>query len=90
MLEKLNVNGQGCCELCCIFKGWHRDWTYSLFHVKNKCGLVLRKQYHFYPSYFFSNDSTFPAVTLCYAHALQVEESRKHFTDYERGYHNNG
>lgn len=42
MIECVNGNGQGCCDICLHIKGWHREWSSSLYYVRNKHGLYLR------------------------------------------------
>ena len=44
MIECVNGNGQGCCDICLHIKGWHREWSSSLYYVRNKNGLYLRKK----------------------------------------------
>lgn len=43
MIECVNGNGQGCCDICLHIKGWHREWSSSLYYVRNKHGLYLRR-----------------------------------------------
>jgi len=83
MIECVNGNGQGCCDICQHIKGWHREWSSALFYVRNKNGLYLRKKDRYGDS--FSNDDELPKAAFCYKHAKDVEEQRMKQTDWERG-----
>lgn len=82
MIEKLQGEGQGCCEICLITNGWHRHWTFELYHIKNAGGLVLRHDNIGGTS--FSKNEEWKPVALCYKHALIVEDSRKFGSDYTK------
>lgn len=73
MIEKVSENGygQGCCDLCTILKGFHREWSSSLYYIKNENGVYLRLVSG---CSMFSNDSHFPKVALCYRHALECND----------------
>lgn len=79
MIECVNGNGQGCCLICVHLKGWHREWSSSLYYVKNKNGLYLRR---FASGDSFSDDDAYPKAAFCYRHALMVEDTRKTQTDW--------
>ncbi len=83
MIECVNGNGQGCCDICLHIKGWHREWSSSLYYVRNKKGLYLRKKDGYGDS--FSNDDELPKAAFCYEHAKEVEEQRMKQTDWEWG-----
>lgn len=82
MIECVNGNGQGCCDICLHIKGWHREWSSSLYYVRNKHGLYLRVNGSGYGD-IFSTDEDLPKAVLCYEHAKEVEEQRMHQTDWE-------
>lgn len=83
MLERLSGDGQSVCCMCNIEKGFHREWTTSIFHVINTKGMPLRFYGDSpYSHTVFSNDDSKKCVTLCYKHALMVEDHRKNLTDY--------
>ena len=82
MIECVNGNGQGCCDICLHIMGWHRHWSSSLYYVRNKHGLYLRRNDGYGDS--FSDDCEQRKVAFCYKHAKEVEEQRMHQTDWER------
>lgn len=81
MIECVNGNGQGCCDICLHIMGWHRYWSSSLYYVRNKNGLYLRRNDGY--GDVFSTDNDLPKVAFCHQHAKQVEEQRMHQTDWE-------
>lgn len=83
MIECVNGNGQGCCDICMHIKGWHRVWSSSLYYVRNKNGLYLRKIDGFGDC--FSIYEELPKAVFCHMHAQQVEKQRIKQTDWERG-----
>lgn len=83
MIECVNGNGQGCCDIRLHIKGWHREWSSSLYYVRNKNGLYLRKKVGY--GDIFSNDDKLPEAAFCYKHAKKVEEQRMEQTDWEWG-----
>ena len=82
MIERLQGEGQGCCEVCKITKGFHREWTTSLYHVKNAKGLILRRDDWGNTS--FSNNEEWKPIALCYKHAFMTDDCRKSGTDYTK------
>ena len=82
MIECVNGNGQGCCDICLHIKGWHREWSSSLYYVRNKNGLYLRI---FGEGDRFSTNKERAKAAFCYHHAKEVEEQRMHQTDWEWG-----
>ena len=82
MIECVNGNGQGCCAICLHIMGWHREWSTSLYYVKNKHGLYLRVNGSGYGD-IFSTDSDLPKAAFCHEHAKEVEEQRMQQTDWE-------
>ena len=82
MIECVNGNGQGCCAICLHIKGWHREWSSSLYYVRNKNGLYLRI---FGEGDRFSTNKERAKAAFCYHHAKEVEEQRMHQTDWEWG-----
>ena len=82
MIECVNGNGQGCCDICLRIKGWHREWSSSLYYVRNKHGLYLRI---FGEGDRFSTNKERAKAAFCYHHAKEVEEQRMHQTDWEWG-----
>ena len=83
MLECVNGNGQGCCDICLHIMGWHREWSSSLYYVRNKNGLYLRRRAGYGDT--FSANEELPKAAFCYEHAKEVEEQRMHQTDWEWG-----
>lgn len=83
MIECVNGNGQGCCDICLHVKGWHREWSSSLYYVRNKNGLYLRKKAGY--GDIFSNDDRLPKAVFCFLHATEVEGQRMLQTDWEEG-----
>lgn len=81
MIECVNGNGQGCCAICLHIMGWHRHWSSSLYYVRNKHGLYLRRNDGY--GDVFSTDNDLPKAAFCHVHAKQVEEQRMHQTDWE-------
>lgn len=81
MLECVNGNGHGACDLCLLVKGWSREWSTFLYYVKNNKGLYLRR---FHDRCVFDSDTKLPKVAFCYKHALMIEEERKHLTDWNK------
>lgn len=83
MIECVNGNGQGCCDICLHTIGWHRYWSSSLYYVKNKNGLYLR----FKNGYgdIFSTDDKLHKAGFCRRHAEEVEKHRMNQTDWEWG-----
>lgn len=81
MIECVNGEGQGCCEICLHIMGWHRHWSSSLYYVRNKHGLYLRVNDGY--GDVFSTDNDLPKAAFCHVHAKQVEEQRMHQTDWE-------
>lgn len=81
MIECVNGNGQGCCDICLHIKGWHREWSSDLYYVRNKNGLYLRHKGGYGDS--FSSDNEFAKAAFCYKHAKEVEEQRMKQTDWE-------
>lgn len=81
MIECVNGNGQGCCDICLHVKGWHREWSSSLYYVRNKNGIYLRKKGRY--GDIFSNDEALPKAAFCYEHAKEVEEQRMQQTDWD-------
>lgn len=81
MIECVNGEGQGCCAICLHIKGWHREWSSSLYYVRNKHGLYLRVNDGY--GDVFSTDNDLPKVAFCHEHAKEVEEQRMHQTDWE-------
>ena len=82
MIECVNGEGQGCCDICLHIKGWHREWSSSLYYVRNKHGLYLRI---FGEGDRFSTNKERAKAAFCYHHAKEVEEQRMHQTDWEWG-----
>ena len=82
MIECVNGNGQGCYDICLHIKGWHREWSSSLYYVRNKHGLYLRI---FGEGDRFSMNAEHAKSAFCYHHAKEVEEQRMHQTDWEWG-----
>ena len=80
MIECVNGEGQGCCDICLHTKGWHREWTSSLYYIKNKNNLYLRVK----PNYgdVFSTNEKLNKAVFCYTHAKEVEEQRMKQTDW--------
>lgn len=87
MIECVNGEGQGCCDICLHTKGWHREWSSSLYYIRNKNGLYLRNKERY--GDIFSNNEKLPKVAFCYKHAREVEEQRMIQTDWEEGVHDN-
>lgn len=81
MIECVNGEGQGCCDICLHIKGWHREWSSGLYYVRNKHGLYLRRNDRY--GDVFSTDNDLPKAAFCHQHAKQVEEQRMHQTDWE-------
>ena len=81
MIECVNGEGQGCCDICLHIMGWHRHWSSSLYYVRNKHGLYLRVNDGY--GDVFSTDNDLPKAAFCHEHAKQVEEQRMHQTDWE-------
>lgn len=81
MIKCVDGNGQGCCWLCSIIKGWHREWSSSLYYVINNKGKYLR---YLNPDYSFSDNDVYRKVVFCYSHAVLVDESRSKMTDYDK------
>lgn len=81
MLECVNGNGQGCCDICLITKGFHRYWSSGLYYVRNKHGLYLRIVGS---THYFSTDEKYAKSAFCYGHALFVEETRKTHADWTK------
>lgn len=81
MIECVNGNGQGCCQICLHIRGWHRCWSSSLYYVKNKYGLYLRVNDGY--GDVFSTDNDLPKAAFCHEHAKEVEKQRMHQTDWE-------
>lgn len=69
MIEKVSKDGfgQGSCDACEIIKGWHREWSTSLYYIRNENGVYLRLVSG---CSMFSNDVTLKKVCFCYEHAL--------------------
>jgi hypothetical protein len=86
MIECVNGNGQGCCDICLHIKGWHREWSSSLYYVRNKNGLYLRKKDRY--GDIFSGDEELQKAAFCCKHAKEVEEQRMKQTDWECGVDN--
>lgn len=82
MIECVNGYGQGCCAICLHLIGWHREWSSSLYYVRNKDGLYLREMVG---GDSFSCNEYLPKVVFCYKHAKEVEKQRKKQTDWEWG-----
>ena len=82
MIECVNGNGQGCCDICLHINGWHREWSSSLYYVRNKNGLYLRR---YREGDRFSMNAEHAKAAFCYHHAKEVEEQRMHQTDWEWG-----
>lgn len=90
MLECVNSNpvgfGSGCCLMCLVMKGWSNEWSSSLYYIKNAKGLYLRVlPYGTLVRTDFDSDNELRRAAFCYGHALQVEESRKHLTTWNKG-----
>lgn len=83
MIECVNGNGQGCCDICLHIQGWHREWSSSLYYIRNKNGLYLRKKDRYGDS--FSSDDELPKAAFCHKHAKEVEEQRMKQTDWDWG-----
>lgn len=81
MIECVNGNGQGCCQICLHIRGWHREWSSGLYYVRNKHGLYLRVNDGY--GDVFSTDNDLPKAAFCHEHAKEVEEQRMHQTDWE-------
>ena len=83
MLQCVNGEGQGCCDLCKILHGWHRHWSSSLYYVLNSKGRKLRYDLHTC-DYTFSDSQSIRArdAVFCYEHAQLVDSERSKFTDY--------
>lgn len=74
MIECVNGEGQGCCDICLHTKGFHRYWSNELYYVKNDLGQYLRINEN-YGDVFSYNDSLKKAA-FCHEHVQQVESSR--------------
>ena len=81
MIECVNGEGQGCCDICLHIMGWHRHWSSGLYYVRKKHGLYLRRNDGY--GDVFSTDNDLPKAAFCHQHAKQVEEQRMHQTDWE-------
>ena len=81
MLECVNGNGQGACDLCMLIKGWSCEWSSWLYYVKNEKGLYLRKVRD---RCYFDSDSKFPKAAFCHEHALIVEQERMSLNDWHK------
>ena len=81
MIECVNGEGQGCCDICLHLIGWHREWSSMLYNVKNKNGLYLRRMPNYGDS--FSENEEIPKAAFCYEHAKQVEFQRMKQTDWD-------
>lgn len=83
MIECVNGEGQGACLMCLILSGWSREWSSSLYYVRNSKGLYLRVlPYGALVHTKFDEDSELRRAVFCYRHALMVEDSRKFLIDY--------
>ena len=81
MIECVNGNGQGCCAICSIVKGWHREWSSWLYYVKNAKGLYLRQDFGCAN---FSADVELRKLAFCHDHAVMVDSVRANQTDYNK------
>ena len=87
MIQKVSEfgYGQGCCDLCRIIKGWHREWSTSLYYVVNATGKKLRFDLHTGDFTFCDSDKIIARdATFCFKHANLVEEYRSKLTDWQR------
>ena len=80
MIECVNVEGQGCCDICLHTKGWHRHWSSYLYYVRNEHGLYLRIKENY--GDVFSSDKELEKAAFCLVHAKEVEEQRMKQTDW--------
>lgn len=81
MIECVNGNGQGSCDICSIIKGWHRQWSSSLYYVKNEHGLYLRLQYD---AACFSSNTELKKLGFCYKHAQIVDSEWRSKPSYNK------
>lgn len=84
MLLCVNGEGQGCCDLCKIIRGWHREWSSMLFYVVNSKGkkLCFNRKFDEYCFSDSSNNEIIRHAVFCRKHALLVDSSRSQYTDY--------
>ena len=73
-IEKCEGEGQGCCEICEVEKGFHRYWTSMLYHIRLDDGRYLcNPPKGINGKFFFSSDDNYRQRTFCYDHALFVK-----------------
>lgn len=74
MIVCVNGEGQGCCMICLHTKGFHREWSSSLYYIKNANGVFLRTAPY---GDSFVDDSEIRRSVFCYEHAKMVDEIRQ-------------
>jgi len=77
----MNYEWHGTCCICDILIGYNKYKCSELYHVKNDNSLYLRR-YNYYV--IFSGNERLAKLTFCKNHAIEVEEERKHHSDWDK------
>lgn len=68
-LKQCQGEGQGCCEICEVEKGFHRYWTSMLYHICRDDGKYLCRFKDSNGIFFTDNLEKFEPRTFCCDHA---------------------